>query len=507
MPILGFHSGATTSGEVIELAVDHKYLNAVSLPRAGRVPKINALVDGRAEGGSGDGQPLRAVIYDAEGSLLGESEEVIVTVNSELDWAEFRFAREGGVPLEAGDYLIGLIAGGPAAARIVLVGSPGTHTEAADTYGVVRTKLTADTLLPTATILVESTSGFDDSGTVLVNGQAVAYTSKELTKFKGCSGGSGAAEEGGDVAQEGASVFLDPISLLVPVLTGSSSYTVTNNVLASSEGVPALLGEDVKVSKSVYGAGAESNTGFFALTFTKAGTYTVAIYCYMPANWDGGDVQWNAEGYTGSSEVDIAKALASGKGSWQRVVTQVTVLGGDLVGNMVTRAVPGFPTSGRKLFFAGLTVTEGTTLPAAPGSVEGVLSVFATYFEEPALPAIDDAQIARYPFSYAQAILGSEPPLEGSAKVASCTWHGTFLHPDRGSFLLVQREGKFSGLVGQRVRVSTFSGKSVVAYVITEADLDEDDISLTRRLFMELGPLALESLTVRIEQLSATGAA
>jgi hypothetical protein len=142
--------------------------------------------------------------------------------------------------------------------------------------------------------------------------------------------------------------------------------------------------------------------------------------------------------------------------------------------------------------------------PKALTAEAGEFQVFATYFLESKVPEVDDAHIARYPFSYAQSILGAEPPLAGTSRLAACTWHGTLVHPDRGSFALVRRDSEFSNLVGERIRITTFAGREVFAYVIAEADL-EDDISLTRRVFMKLAPLATDQLSVRAEVLATKG--
>jgi hypothetical protein len=142
--------------------------------------------------------------------------------------------------------------------------------------------------------------------------------------------------------------------------------------------------------------------------------------------------------------------------------------------------------------------------PEEPTSEAGEYRIFATYFTAPELPDIDDIQIGRYPFEYAQSILGMDPPQDATSTVASCSWHGTLLNPERGSFALVQRDGRFAELIGERVKVSTFLGKSVNAYVLGEAELDEeDDISLTRRLFLELAPLSTDAINVRVAVLSA----
>lgn len=352
MPVFGFRS---PDGSFTELEPDNKYLTRVSALRPLRVPKITAKLDGLAVGGSGDPQPVRGVLYDAT-NLLAQSEPVLIEPGAAADWIDFVFPDAGGILLEPGDYDIGLIVGvgGNPCARLSGFEGSGERFIGADTYDAVTTTTSEEIMLPTATIKVASTTGFDTKGTVNIGDQEVAYIGKEATKLTGCSGGTGAITSGTDVEQVGAASLRDQ--------------------------------------------------------------------------------------------------------------------------------------------------------PKKPAKEVGEFSVFATYFLEATIPDIDDAQIARYPFSYAQSILGAIPPLEGSSRVATATWHGTKLSPERGSFVLVQREGEFSEMVGQRVKVSAFGGSAVFAYVLGEADLEEiDDLSLTRRLFMELAPLATESLGVRIEILSAEG--
>lgn len=355
MPVVGFRRNAT-AGTPKALAADTKYLTRVTVARTMRVPKLTALLDGLAGGGP-DPQPMRAVIYAVDGvnPRVAEGEEVEIPVGAEASWVDLPFPDAGGVVLEAGEYDIGVICGGQSVARLATVSGVGTRSIGTDTYGQVITQLTEEITLPTATINVVSTTGFDSIGQVDIGDNLVNYTSKEATKLQGATGGSGMVADETDVTQEGASVIRDQ--------------------------------------------------------------------------------------------------------------------------------------------------------PEEPAEEEGEFQIFATYFLEAAVPDVDDAHIARYPFSYAQALLGDIPPLEGSARTASCTWHGTRQHPERGSFMLVQRDGEFTDLIGHRVRISEFGGGSVYAYVIAAADLEEaDDLSLTRRLFMALAPLATESLGVRVEILSAEGA-
>lgn len=145
----------------------------------------------------------------------------------------------------------------------------------------------------------------------------------------------------------------------------------------------------------------------------------------------------------------------------------------------------------------------GTAGTSEVGTAGG-LSLFVTYVVVGALerrfPLLTDLEIARLPFGAAQTALETTPVVDTSV-LARAGWHGTALDRERGSFAIVNRGGKLKQMVGKRVSVSTFSGKSVIAVVSGEASM-EDDISLTRRSFMEIGPLALESVGVKVQELS-----
>src|SRR5262249_30617101 len=94
-----------------------------------------------------------------------------------------------------------------------------------------------------------------------------------------------------------------------------------------------------------------------------------------------------------------------------------------------------------------------------PGELEltnGALRMFSTVFFPPATPEVEDAALARMPYDYAQQLIGATGPVEGTAQVAACTWHGTILNPETGSFALVQRDGDLADLVGERISVSVF---------------------------------------------------
>jgi hypothetical protein len=164
--------------------------------------------------------------------------------------------------------------------------------------------------------------------------------------------------EVGEVTPPRTNLSARPNSEGAALLTSSGTYAVSQ-VLASAEGVTPIIDGHAYLTKSVYVGGSDSNVGFFAYNFAKAGTHTVSIYCQLGSDWDGGSVQFNAEGYTGWSEVDVLKAEATGKGNWHRIICRITVVSGDLSGNLVLRAVPGFPTAGRAMYFDAKQIEAG----------------------------------------------------------------------------------------------------------------------------------------------------
>lgn len=108
---------------------------------------------------------------------------------------------------------------------------------------------------------------------------------------------------------------------------------------------------------------------------------------------------------------------------------------------------------------------------------------------------LSDFELARLPFKEAQA--GLFAATDSRPVFARLGWHGQDLDPRLGSYALVAAHGPCAGLVGRRIRVQTAARdrKPVFAYVILaieDAILDPVDITLTRRVFMEL---ALASAT------------
>lgn len=137
------------------------------------------------------------------------------------------------------------------------------------------------------------------------------------------------------------------------------------------------------------------------------------------------------------------------------------------------------------------TYTDGASNPfGAAQPLDYDLSVFGTYVSTHPVPVEDEFYYARLPFDLAQKTLDSGKNVENSIQIANCGWHGTRTDPERGSFVLVNADGPLADLVGERLRITSGRGgatiRSVVAYCHTRASLQED-LSLPRRLFFELG--------------------
>jgi hypothetical protein len=155
-----------------------------------------------------------------------------------------------------------------------------------------------------------------------------------------------------------------PTSEAAQILTSSGKWT--NSVITAAE-VPGLTplptGADaVKTDRSVLVEATDSNLGYLPnLTFPAAGTYVVSIHCFLPASWNGGDINPSATAFTGGTSEVLASALASKKGEWQRIAIKVTVSGEDLSGNIIFRT-SAFPSVGSALYMTGVLIESGATL-------------------------------------------------------------------------------------------------------------------------------------------------
>jgi hypothetical protein len=111
---------------------------------------------------------------------------------------------------------------------------------------------------------------------------------------------------------------------------------------------------------------------------------------------------------------------------------------------------------------------------------------------------MDEMLFASLPWPEAQVQLAA-PGVEGQQITASCGWHGSSFDPWRGSFAIVSRTGPLAEMVGERLAVSRRdlpTARTVYVYVHADSDDLTEDMSLTRRAFMDLGDPALDNLTV-----------
>jgi hypothetical protein len=148
---------------------------------------------------------------------------------------------------------------------------------------------------------------------------------------------------------------------------------------------------------------------------------------------------------------------------------------------------------GETLYAAAATAVELRVLELRKGPEPVAIEEFAFPGE------VDDMTIARLPFYTGQRLLsGGVVPRSG--QYLNVEWHGTgdTGDPERGSFVMV-REGSPAEelLLGERLKL-TYGVRWVWAYCHITADLDED-LSLTRRLFLALAPLSLPSIGCYVE--------
>jgi hypothetical protein len=152
------------------------------------------------------------------------------------------------------------------------------------------------------------------------------------------------------------------------------------------------------------------------------------------------------------------------------------------------------------LYTASLS-TPGTVSPGSAAT--GELIAYATYAYPWTPPSEDDLYLATLAYPTAQRTLG-DPPDARTRRRVYATWHGTFIDPlpQGASVAIVQRGGELSDLVGERVRITAGRNRSTTVYIHRETDLDLDDdtqISLSRRAWQALSPLAADTLLVTTE--------
>ena len=79
-------------------------------------------------------------------------------------------------------------------------------------------------------------------------------------------------------------------------------------------------------------------------------------------------------------------------------------------------------------------------------------------------------------------------------------WYGTETHPEAGAFAVVREDGPYGDLVGEMLRLAVGT-REVFVYCIGARGVPTD-IAVTRRAFLSLGRLSLESITAVVEVVS-----
>lgn len=112
---------------------------------------------------------------------------------------------------------------------------------------------------------------------------------------------------------------------------------------------------------------------------------------------------------------------------------------------------------------------------------------------------IPELMAARRAFPVSQQLLAGAVLREVSAS-ASVGWHDTAVCAETGAIAVVPEEGMMAGLVGEIVVVKRSTPtliRGVFVYVVGTASII-DDISISRRAFLDLGLLSNESLTCSV---------
>ena len=192
--------------------------------------------------------------------------------------------------------------------------------------------------------------------------------------------------------------------------------------------------------------------------------------------------------FSASTQVRVAQALV--EVAMERIVVYSGGGGGSsAVGGGGVKSVATVKSGGGGGF---ITVSGGAslTLPERESSLVGL--------------RIPDDHMALFPWFESQRLLMFDTAPELAVPVATCGWHGTNFDPNRGAYAVVREDGPLGDLVGERLRLTYFPepslARSVVVYAITLGQPMED-ISLSRRAFMGLAPLAAGRVSVVVDVL------
>lgn len=111
----------------------------------------------------------------------------------------------------------------------------------------------------------------------------------------------------------------------------------------------------------------------YAITMPAAGTYTVSCLLYVPSSWSGtGTIFLFDAGFVGGSSITIQLWDQSTYDTWVTLETEVTVLAGDLTGDVHISTQVGGLSAGDYVYMDAVQVESGTTLtPYCDGDQSG----------------------------------------------------------------------------------------------------------------------------------------
>jgi hypothetical protein len=424
---VGVYGRFSTAGAApFAVAADTKVVSR-STVGAGRLAKLTAYVDTAT---AGVPVPARAVVYDAANALRGKGQEVVLPTGLSARWVDLPFAPEleGGLLLAAGDYDLGLIAGG-AGLRVYQVDpdAPGGRRNA-DSYADGPSDPFGGPQLCANPSFEVDTAGWDSSASWFLNAGAT------FGRVDGGTHGAKALRVVGPGSATGQGVRY----IQLPVEAGKT-YEIAVDVALES-GSPGLA----------LSAGA-SGVGTAQQAFNATAAYQRRTLLYTATG-------------TGNAQVAVSVNAAAAS---TFLIDNVSI------------------------------TSPGST------SMTGRIRVFAQPFEPYAAPEEVEMYLARLPFPEAQEVFASTGP-SGESRLAVCSWHGTALDPERGSFVVAHVDGKFDDWIGERVQVrlrGRGESRAVYGYVYNAADVAPDDISIPRRMFAALAPPGLDRLDVFVERM------
>lgn len=165
--------------------------------------------------------------------------------------------------------------------------------------------------------------------------------------------------------------------------------------------------------------------------------------------------------------------------------------------------------SDRKVYTAAYADGPPATLPSGT-SETGAVVMFLETIRGFVVPAgVSDDYLATLPFDVTQEVFGASAPISNTRVSATAGWYGTTFDPTTGANAIVRSDGPLAGLVGERIIVTRRGApadRNVYVYVSNELDFPDElageDLELTARAFLALGPETLDSIDVDVRVLA-----